>query len=480
MTTTNTTTSNTSATSSIISALGAGSGVDMVALANNLAAAQFAGRVDRLSAKTEKLEAQISEISTLRSMMLSLATSLGDRIRQGDLSAQPSIDSASVAMAKLSGSQQPKGSYSLEVEQLAKQQILTSNAYGAETDVVGAGTITLRFGEVAGGAFSEDGAKAPVNITIPPGATLKETAAAINASGAGIQAYVAQTADGAQLVLKGKEGANSGFIVEVAEDGANPGLSALAWQPGSANGSLLQTATDAKLKIDGLAVTSPSNTVTEAIPGVSLTLTGTNVGAPTTVRFADPSAAISSSMQDLTSALNEIAGQINAVTDPMSGPLARDYSARTLRQTFAGLASRVIMPGAPEGGIRTLGDLGVMITREGTFEFDAGRLAASLKRDPEGVSAMFTTGVSGLYATMDGISRKASLSSDPGTLAGAMSSYSKQLMDVKEDQVELAEDQETMRQRLVARFATSDSRVAGYQSTLSFLQTQIDAWNAKD
>lgn len=93
---------------------------------------------------------------------------------------------------------------------------------------------------------------------------------------------------------------------------------------------------------------------------------------------------------------------------------------------------------------------------------------------------MFTTGVSGIYATMDGISRKASLSSDPGTLAGAMSSYSKQLMDVKEDQVELAEDQETMRQRLVARFASSDSRVASYQSTLSFLQSQIDAWNAKD
>ena len=114
-----TTTSATSATSSIITALGAGSGIDMAKLANDLAAAQYATRIDRLSAKSEKLEAQISAASEIKSMMLSLASSLGDRVRVGDLSAQPSVDSAGVASATLSGTSRPSGTFSLEVEQLA-------------------------------------------------------------------------------------------------------------------------------------------------------------------------------------------------------------------------------------------------------------------------------------------------------------------------------------------------------------------------
>jgi len=110
-----TTTSSTgAATQSIVTALGGGSGIDMTALASNLAAAQFAGRIDRLSSRSETLDRQISAASNLKSMLFSLATSLGDRVREGDLSPQPRIANGAVASASLSGSQQPAGSYSLE------------------------------------------------------------------------------------------------------------------------------------------------------------------------------------------------------------------------------------------------------------------------------------------------------------------------------------------------------------------------------
>ncbi len=66
----------------------------------------------------------------------------------------------------------------------------------------------------------------------------------------------------------------------------DPGLASLAWTPASATGELLGSAQDAMFKIDGLAMTSPRNTVTDAIPGVTLTLTGTNTGAPTPVTSA--------------------------------------------------------------------------------------------------------------------------------------------------------------------------------------------------
>ncbi len=450
----------------------------MTALAENLAEAQYAGRLDLIASRTEKLEAQISSAANLRSMLLNLSTSLGARLREGDLSAQPSIANTSVATASLSGSQQPKGSYSLEVEQLAKQQVLSSAAYGAGTDVVGAGTLTLKFGEVAGGSFTQNVSKPAVDIAIQPGATLADVAKAINGSNAGVQAYVANTVDGAQLVLKGAEGASNGFVLEVAEDVGNPGLSKLAWQPGAADGSLMQSATDAIFKIDGLQRTAGSNVIKEALPGVNLTLTGSNLGSPTTVKFSDPSAGITGAMQDLVSALNEIAGELNAATDPLSGELGRDYSARSFRQDFFRLAGEIIMPSVAAGGIRSLGDLGVNITRDGTFDLDTKRLSAAIERDPEGVAAMFTTGVNGVYGTIDKISRAESIAGDPGSLAGAVSRFSKQMAELADDKLDLEEDQEKMRQRLVAQFAVSDARVSQFNSTLSFLKSQIDAWNA--
>ena len=90
-------TSSTSATANLVSTLGAGSGINMSQLAEQLAAAQYAARLDQITAKTDKITSQISSASTLRSMITSLASSLGDRVRTGDLAATPQIANASVA-----------------------------------------------------------------------------------------------------------------------------------------------------------------------------------------------------------------------------------------------------------------------------------------------------------------------------------------------------------------------------------------------
>jgi hypothetical protein len=59
--------------------------------------AQYASRIDQLSTKYDKLTTQISAASTLKSMISSLATSLGTRVRTGDLAVTPTIANASVA-----------------------------------------------------------------------------------------------------------------------------------------------------------------------------------------------------------------------------------------------------------------------------------------------------------------------------------------------------------------------------------------------
>jgi flagellar hook-associated protein 2 len=476
MTTTSSATS--SATSALVASLGAGSGVDMSALANNLAVAQFAGKTDRLTTQSDTLDKQISAASTLKSMLATLSSSLGDRVRTGDLSPQPLVANTSIASGTLSGTTRPTGSYSLEVTHLASTQTLASPAFGAGTSTVGSGTLTIRFGTVGAGSFAEDTAHAAVDIAIPAGATLAETASAINLANTGITAYVANTADGAKLVFKGQEGAANGFIVTAAEDPADPGLAALAWEPTTgAPAQLLAGSSDAVFKIDGLPMTSKSNSVTEAVPGLNLKLTGTNRGSPTNITFADTSSAITTTMQDLVGVLNEVAGELATVTNPKTGDLARDGGARTLQRTLSALGTTVIMPNAPAGAPSTFGDLGISVQRDGTFTLDTVRLAATLKANPQAAGAMFTNGLYGVYGTIDGIVRKANTASDPGSIAGSIARYTSQKTTNTASKSTLAGQQETLRTTMVARFAKADSRIGASKSTLSFLQNQIAAWN---
>jgi flagellar hook-associated protein 2 len=466
------------ATQQLLSSLNAGSGIDFNTLATNLAAASFATRIDTLNTKSDKLDKQISAASAIKSAVSNLASSLGDRVRQGDLSSQPQIANAAVASGKLSGTQQPSGSYSLEVTKLATSQTLASPAYPAATSTVGAGTLTLRFGTTTSGAFTEDANHASVDITIPAGATLNDVASAINAKGAGVTAYVANTTDGAKLVLKGTLGAANSFVLDATEDPANPGLSNLAWNPAApGTDRLLSSAGDAQLKVDGLAITSPSNTVTDAIPGVTLTLTGTNTGAPTQVGFSDPSSTITTAMSDLVGALNEVLTELNTDTNSQTGDLARDTAARGLKRTFSSLTTAVIMPNAAEGEPSTLSDLGVSIQRDGSYTLDSTKLAAALKANPSAVAAMFTNGLYGVFATINKISSDAAVSSDPGTLAGALASYTAQKTQISDQQSKLADQQANLRAQLMTRFTTADSLITSSKSTLSFLTNQIAAWN---
>lgn len=465
--------------SSIATTLGIGSGVDLAGLAVQLAEAQFAGRNERLTAKSETLERQISLAGSIRSAFSVFANALGDRLRTGDLAPVPSITNPSVASVSSPLGSLGKGTYSLEVTKLASNQTLTGPVYGSATDPVGAGTLTIRFGATSNTGFTENTARPAVTLDIAPGASLADVAKAINAQNAGLTAYVAQTAAGAQLVMKGAEGLENGFVLEATEDAANPGLSQLAWQPGNDPARLVKASGDAEYLLDGLLRRSGSNTIPNAAPGLSLSLTGTNPGAPATIGFANSNAAIAGVMQDVTGALNEIVSELRAATDPLGGELSRDPGARTLSRNLSALGSTVIMPNAPEGSPRTLAELGLAIERDGSFRFDTARLTQALERDPAGVAAMFTTGINGVYSTIDRLARSSSVASDPGSLAGSIVRYQAQSQRISGDLTRLAEQQANLRASMVARFAQADSRVAASNSTLSFLQSQIDVWNAQ-
>ena len=468
------------AASSLVSALGAGSGIDMAALAANLATAQFQLRSERLAKQSETLERQISSAATIKNSLSLLASALGDRVRSGDLAPKPNVANPLVASASSPLGTTGKGSYTLEVLSLASGQMLSAPAFASGQSPVGAGSLTFRFGTTTASGFTADSGQAALTVDIASGATLDDVASAINAKGAGVTAYVAQTTSGAQLVLKGAEGASNGFIVEATETPGEEGLAALAWNPAAAGdpARVLKNAADASFKLDGLAMTSASNSTGQVAPGLALTLTGTNAGVPTQIGFTSAGPSIGGAMQDFVSALNEIAEQLRSATDPLSGDLARDPGARALKSALSQLASEVIMPSAAHGAPRTLADLGLATQRDGSFRLDTARLQAVLTSNPEGAAAMFTPGINGLYASIDRLARNAAKTGDPGSLAGSIARLQSQSSKLSQSKSDLAEKQEALRASLAARFAKADTRISASQSTLSFLKAQVDAWNS--
>jgi len=467
--------------SSIISALGAGSGVNFTQLATDISAASFAAQRNQITARQTALEAQISAAGQLRASVTGLASALGDRIRNGDLAPKGEIANAAVARVTVPAGLSPRGNFALEVTQLAQSQTLVGRPYANRDALVGEGTLTLRFGTVAGSSFSADGARPAIDIAVTATDTLASLATKINqASGGAVQAYVANGAAGAQLVMKGREGAANGFVLEAAGAGAGdaPGdLGYLGWSPATNTTQLQGTARDAAFTLDSVAMTSPTNRVTGLPGGFVLNLTATNTGAPTNLSFASNTDAIASVMSDFVAALNDIVSQLADVAAPIGGELGNDSGARELRRDLAGLASRIVMPGAADGEPRTLADLGLALNRDGSFRLDSARLTRSLETSPDAVAAMFTTGVSGVFATMDRFARETSLVSDPGSLGGSLKRFETQQAASDERLAKIAEQQEDLRERLTREFTASERRVAASQSTLSFLRQQVDIWS---
>jgi flagellar hook-associated protein 2 len=476
--------------SSIISALGAGSGVDFIQLAGDISDASFAVQRQSVTSRRERLEAQISAAAQLRGSITSLASALGDRIRNGDLAPRAEIGNPAVARVTVPAGLAPRGNFDLEVRQLAEGQTLVSKSYASADALAGAGTLTVRFGTVDGASFTGDAARAPLDIEVTAEDTLATVAGKITQAGGGaITAYVAEGPNGAQLVLKGADGAASGFVLEAAGAGGGSGsgsggvagdLAYLGWEPASDAGELRGTAQDAVYLLDTVERTSPTNRVTGLPGGFGLTLTGTNTGAPTNLAFTSNTEAMSGVMNDFVAAMNDIASQLATLAAPIGGELGNDPGARELRRDLAGLAGRIVMPNAADGAPRTLGDLGLAITREGTFRLDTARLNQALDNNPDAVAAMFTIGASGVFATVDRFARENSLVTDPGSLGGSLRRFETQLASADERLTAIADQQEGLRERLTKQFVASERRVAASQSTLNFLRAQVAAWSSDD
>lgn len=390
----------------MVSAPGIGSGLDINGIVSQLMAAERQPLA--ALAKTEQAYNQkLSAYGQVRSALASFQTALEGLSASKFQALSATASDTTVLSASASGSATP-GSYQIEVQQLAQQQKLASAGYATTNDVIGSGTLTIQFGSYDSGTntFTANADKATKSITIDPANnTLAGVRDAINAADAGVTATIVNdgSAAGNRLVITSSDsGAANSLKIDVADDDGNgldgSGLSALAFDPTAAAGSAknlsqVATARDALLKIDGIAITQSTNTVRNAIDGVTLNLAETNVGQPLTLNIAHDSEAVKTSVQAFVDAYNSTSATLKKLTafngvDAENGVLLGDSTTRTIQTKMRGMLNTAVDTG---GTLTTLSQIGVSFQRDGTLALDASKLDDAIATDFNGIAALFAT-----------------------------------------------------------------------------------------
>lgn len=369
-------------TSSIGYALGIGSGIDIKALVDGLAAAARDPKEALIVRREESNQAKLSALSEISSAIDFFASSLSTLIGGGSLFSQPSVSAPELmSAAAVPGARIGDLSAQIEILQIAQAQTVHSVRLGDRGDPVGQGTLTLA---TARGSFEV--------VVDASNDSLDGLAKAINDAKAGVTASVLTDAHGARLMIKSATGEAQAFTLSVA-DGTSSGIERFAFGDGVTGGmTLAQSAQDALLKLDGIEVSRASNSFSDLIPGVQIDLKKAQAGTTVSLGATRPTAAIEQAVGDFVAVYNELLAVISEKTAAggaagASGPLRGDIGVRDMQRQLAQLSTMTLV--SQGSGPKTLAEIGVRTNRDGTLSLDEARLKSLLASDPEGVEALF-------------------------------------------------------------------------------------------
>jgi flagellar hook-associated protein 2 len=404
-----------------IAATGLGSNLDVTGLVDKMMTIEQQP-VTELQSKQAAVQVKLTSygtfrgsLSTFQSSVQALADNSVYSVSKGAL-ANADIGSVSTNATAAAGS------YSVEVTNLAKSQKLASGPFKAATDPVGTGTLTFEFGTAAPDVNDATKTTWTVNpnktvgvVKIDPANnTLSGVRDAINKANIGVNATIVNDGKGYRLVVSSKEtGAANGLKISVAEDGQTPtntdgtGLSALAYDPtltafdvnnagttGGKNMTQLIAAEDAQLKVDGLDISSSTNTVSGVIDGVTLTLAKTNKDAPTQLTVTQDTSGVGKSVSAFVQAWNDLNKTIGDLTKynadtKQASPLQGDPAVREIASDLRDNMTR-IQSGAV-GSFKALPQIGITFDRNGNLQVDQKKFDAAMQTDPGSVQGLFAS-----------------------------------------------------------------------------------------
>jgi flagellar hook-associated protein 2 len=221
----------------------------------------------------------------------------------------------------------------------------------------------------------------------------------------------------------------------------------------------LSVAQNALVQVGNQVVSSSTNTVTNAIPGVSLNLTGTTASSTVTV-----SQNVSAEANDVATFVNSF----NSVTSIISG-LTQALPNQTAPPLANNGAMESVLFGLQEGlGAANLSKLGVSIdSKTGQLSFDSGQFASNVASDPAGVQTALTA----IYNALNGTVSSA-LTPVTGGIAATTSSINNQITQLNQQITQLQNQYNQQQQQLTDEYALLQGLIAQYQSTESFLAAQ--------
>ena len=448
-----------------ISSPGIGSGLNVNDIVTKQMALEGQG-LTRLQTQQSKVDNQISAIGKIKSALDNLQTAAkAMSTASGLYSYKGTLADTSIATVA-TNSNAVGGTYSVEIERLASTHKLLS---AAAADPSAGGTLTIELGSTASGSFVRKSGTSAIDVTINPGSTLADVAKAINASDAGVSATVVNGASGAQLVVTSEASGETNQIK------ISTALSGFAFNPDApaTAGNLTQKdpGQDAILKIDGITIANASsNVVTDAITGVTLTLTETNDNAPTTLTVANDASGLQSKAEAFVKAYNDARSILKDLskydaTGKNTGILNGDSTVSSaVSQLRSALSS---IPSGVSSAYSYLADIGIVSNSDGTLKLDATTLKSATDKDFASVAktlSAYGTSFATLTGNMIGVN---------GLITARSEGLSTQ-SDRLDDQIDQMNRQLALvEKRYRAQFTALDTMMAKFSTTSSYLSQQL-------
>ncbi len=457
--------------------------IDVPALVTQLMAVERRP-IDKLNAKITSYETKISSFGTLSSLVSTFQTATKNlNISLQKLAATPSDPSIFTATAS---SAAVPGTYTLSVSKLAQSQNLIAAGQASSTAAIGNGTattVTFDLGTISGGTLTGgvySGASFTSNGTGTASITIDATnnslggiRDAINAAATGVTATIVNDGSGTpyRLALASRStGLNSSL--KITTSGGDGSIGNLLGYDPAATQKMTQTlaAQNANLNVNGIVITSASNTVNGAIQGVTLTLKNITT-ASTTLTVTRDTTAINSAASGFVDAYNALASQIKSrgaygTGKGAGGALAGDATLRLMQDQLRG----IFLTPASGGTLTSLAQVGISSQRDGSLQLDSSKLGNALSTNFNDVSNLFSSSTG--YATRLETWANSVLGS-----GGLIDSRTKNLNKNVKDQNEAVDKLETrlsaLEKRYTLEYTNLNRLLSNMNSTSTFLTQQL-------
>ncbi|MGC9457325.1 MAG: flagellar filament capping protein FliD [Halothiobacillaceae bacterium] len=451
-----------------ITATGMNTGLDINGIVRAIVDAERTPAMGALDRRESANKSEISALGKLKSALSDFQTAVSDLSNPSFFNTRSATSSDESIFTASAGSAAVNGNYSIEVKQLAQAQKMATDpaaGFASGDDVVGSGSLTIDLG---GDAFT-------INVD-GSNNTLAGIRDAINnaADNTGVSASIVNSDAGARLVLTSKEtGAANTIGVTVTDDDGNNadmnGLSRLA----TANLQELVAAEDALVEVDGMAVSSASNTVENAVDGLTLDLVKAAPGEVQNLSVSTDQESIRESVDKFVDAYNKLMDTVDQLgkyggEDGESGALIGDAMLRSVSMNIRREVTSEVQDAMPE--FNTLALAGIEIDRFGKMTVDSARFSEVTSQQPEALTDLFA-GTNGLATKLEDMTKE--YVQFNGLLDNRISNLNDAQRRIDDQRERVEQRLEATETRLLRQFNSMDRMVGEFNSTGAFLAGQL-------